>query len=1007
MPLYSGFRVIPRLLCVALLLPVAVGITPFCAAGEPAESFVKQLRAAKYLDTALTYLDRIADYPGVSAEFLSAVPLEKAQTYIDLAISSRNSDRRIENFRLAEAEIKEFLKQENHPRLSEARLKLGKLQLVRATQLMSGEPDDNARSEAAASYLSAAKTFDSIVEDLRQKLKEMAVVKSPDAAVKSQRDRYRGEFLQAMNSAAESRRLAAGTYSDPLKDAKPLLEEALKSFTELSENYGRYAQGAIATLQRGQVEEQLGNKAKALDSYIRMLEQPDADALRDAKYQAVNGIIRLGLEKSPPNYQMGIDRGAPLIEEVRPNERTSANVQDLRIALAKAYLLRSKDTEKVKKPVERKRAEGSARDLLNKASRIPSPQAEEAIELLAELGIDREAPAEMPQAEQPESLQAAFQKASDLQPGMDSLEKAIEQLRNKPTPDAADQQQLDDLTKSLFENRMLAIQYLQRGLGLVETGTDVEALNQARQYLAYLLFKSKHYRDATVVGLFLARNAPGSDAGLSGGLVALNALQLLLVEDSGNKSASGQLEQLADFMLKSWPKDEKAARAQGVIIKLALKEEKWDEAETRIGAMPEGAERGAFMRLLGVLLWNEYIRAQSSGEDSKASGYLKRASAQIAGGLAAINGKLADVDAGKAALVLMKIHLRLNDIDAASEVMENETYGPRAILDRLGSGDQGFASDTYSTELLVLVQKMASSPGNSKELLTRATGVMDELRQSVVGPDSQKRLTAIYMRASREIRESLKAASGASQQSLVSAFRVFLDRISQTTDDSATRQWVGQTLMALAETSMPANSIKATGNTVELLETAVDTFERIKQGGQEVPLTVEFQLAKAQQLLGNYGSAIKEYVEILKKKPTMLDAQVAAALTYEQWAQIVPEKFTEAAYRKALSGGKADSQGKNLIWGWGKLSKLTQPNPKYKDMFFNARYHIALCRYQCGKKTGKQSYIETAKKDITTVHALYPAMGGEDHFLKFNKLLKQIESDLGQPAKGLPKATKT
>ena len=29
----------------------------------------------------------------------------------------------------------------------------------------------------------------------------MAVVKSPDAAVKSQRDRYRGEFLQAMNSA--------------------------------------------------------------------------------------------------------------------------------------------------------------------------------------------------------------------------------------------------------------------------------------------------------------------------------------------------------------------------------------------------------------------------------------------------------------------------------------------------------------------------------------------------------------------------------------------------------------------------------------------------------------------------------------------------------------------------------------------------------------------------------------------------------------------------------------
>jgi hypothetical protein len=197
----------------------------------------------------------------------------------------------------------------------------------------------------------------------------------------------------------------------------------------------------------------------------------------------------------------------------------------LRIALAKAYLVRSKDTDKVKKPVERKRAEGSARDLLNKASRIPSPQADEAIELLADLGIDREAPAEMPEAEQPESLEAAFQSASDLQPAMNSLEKAIEQLEKNPNANEDEKKQLDELTKSLFENRMLAIQYLQRGLSLVEIGSDSAVMNQSRQYLAYLLLRAKQYRDATVVGLFLARNSRGSDVGLSGGLVALNALQ--------------------------------------------------------------------------------------------------------------------------------------------------------------------------------------------------------------------------------------------------------------------------------------------------------------------------------------------------------------------------------------------------------------------------------------------------------------------------------------------------
>ena len=35
------------------------------AEGEPAEDFLKRLRAAGYYDTALAYLDRLDQYPGV------------------------------------------------------------------------------------------------------------------------------------------------------------------------------------------------------------------------------------------------------------------------------------------------------------------------------------------------------------------------------------------------------------------------------------------------------------------------------------------------------------------------------------------------------------------------------------------------------------------------------------------------------------------------------------------------------------------------------------------------------------------------------------------------------------------------------------------------------------------------------------------------------------------------------------------------------------------------------
>ncbi len=997
MPLFSGCRGRLRFSCGIVLILVSATLSPVFAAGEPAKEFINQLRAAKYFDTALAYLDRLDKYPGVLPEFKSAIALEKAQTYIEQAVSSRNGNKRDEYFRLAEEQIASFLKQVGHPRLSEARLKIGKLQLVRATQLMVGEPDDAKRKEAAVSYLAASKTFDEIVETLRAKLKEMQGAKAQGAAAKKQRDQFRGEFLQAMNSAAEARRLAAGTLPDPAKDGKELLEQALKSFMELSENYGGYAQGAIATLQRGQVEEQLGEKEKALDSYIRMLEQPDADALRDAKFQAVNGIIRLGLEKTPLDYRIGIARGQPVLDGARPNERTASSVQDLRIALAQAYLRRSEDTEKLK-PVEQKRALSAGRQLLNTASKIPSPQAEKAIEMLAKIGIDREAPPQMPTAEQPESLRDAWEKAGALQQVMEQLETTQTLLKKEP-PTPAQRQQITDVSKQLAENRSLARQYLQRGLTLVDTETDLELVNQTRQFLAYLLYKSGLDRDAIVVGFFLARNAPGSEAGLSGGLVALNSLQLLLVKDPNNAFAVEQLEILAEFLGKHWPNEPKAATAQGVIIKFALRDERWEEAQAKIAAMGKGPEQASYQRLMGQLLWNQSIKARVDKDDDLASKLMNQAAEQLSEGLAGIEGNLADLEAAKAALVLAKIYLRQGKVTEASATLKNAIYGPQALIARLGNVNQAFVSEVYSTELQILVQRMAlePEPAQADVLLKRATAVMDKLRQSVVGPDAQTRLTSLYIRASREIREQLDLATGDAKVALVSAFRVFLDKISQTTNDAATLQWVGQTLIDLAEASMQPGVNKANGQAAELLVTAVSVFDRLKQNvNAEVPLTVDFQVAKANRLLGKYSDSINAFASLLAQKPMMLDAQMEAALAYEQWAAVVPKKFTALAYNKALLGGKPDAKKKNIIWGWGKVSQLTSRDLKYEDMFFEARYHVALCRYLAGKQSSDKAVMAKAVTDITKVQALYPGMGGQDQRTKFEILLKRIQTELGQ-----------
>ncbi len=192
-----------------------------------------------------------------------------------------------------------------------------------------------------------------------------------------------------------------------------MLEQALKTFTELSENYDTYVQGAVAMVYRGQVQEDLGLKDQAIDSYMRMLESPDADPLRDAKYQATSGLIRLWLAESPPKFQSAIDRAQGLVDGVRPDERSLPSVQALRLDLAKALLLKSKDKDN-QKPVDLKRAESDGRQLLIKASKIPGEHAEEANQMLADLGVDLQAVPELPTAEDPTSLADALEKSREL-----------------------------------------------------------------------------------------------------------------------------------------------------------------------------------------------------------------------------------------------------------------------------------------------------------------------------------------------------------------------------------------------------------------------------------------------------------------------------------------------------------------------------------------------------------------------------------------------------------------
>lgn len=973
---------------------------PKVSGDEPATDFLNRLRSAGYYDTAITFLSRADKMAGMDSSFLASVGLEKAQTYIDAAVASRRPSDRDKFFLDAQRELQAFVAGPTNDRQSEARLMLGKLQMIRAAQLLVGDDvDKEQRAQARESYVAASNTFSGIIEELKVKLTELrntAIDPNKEPEKAKQRDQFQFEYLQAKLNAADSKKLAAKTFDDPGKDGKALLEESFTLFQELSKKYSRYPIGAIALMHMGQINELLGKSNVALDNYLRMLEQPDVDDLREAKFYAAAGLIRVKLADEPPSFDDAISRTNEMQRTVRPNERTSQAVQEYRLELAKAHLAKSADEKQ--KPADAKRAKSEARQLLMAASKIPGLHVDESKTLLAELGIDKEAEA-LPTAEPPKSFDDAFSITTELFATAENQSESLKLLREQPeTPEI--KAEIESTEKLLSDTREIAIQTIRAGLGMITEETDPQQINSARQILAYLLYYQQSHRDAAVVGGFLARTARGTPVGLDGGLIALTSLQTLVNEipDSENDGMIRQLDGLGKFLTENWPDDPKANAVKGIRIQLMLQKDDFDNAEQLILAMPEGAERASFKRLLGQLLWNQSIKLRDSGDDKRVEQLQTKAQETLLAGLEEIEGNLVDTKGMQAALVLAKIYHHLDASAKALAVLDHKKYGPLNLIKQLGSPSNAFDSDLYNTELKVLVKRMLQVQDPS-QLLDRMTKTMENLRESYDGDDGQAELTRKYKLLAQDVGDELEKAPPAKRTKLIEVFKVFLKRIASGTDDKPTLRWAGQTLMTMAEAAMLPTDKKASGQAAELL---ADAAESLKTLSQDDDLAANYLYTRALRLLGKYPDALNQATKLLKSSPMMLDGQIEGALIYEAWAGELPKQsHALGAYDAAVAGGREGADGRNIIWGWGEISKQAAKNPAFRDKFFEARYHVSVCFYLRGKKANDKKTMQKAKKEIERLNALYPKLGGPEQREKFDVLLKQIQKDLGERQTGL------
>lgn len=986
------------------------------SAQEPAADFLKRLRSAGYIDTAFTYLDRLDEFPGVDPEFREAIELERAQVAIDAALASRKPEQRDERFLQAEQFLRQFLEQDDHPRKSEARLRLGTIQMGRAQQVMTDAVDDSERTAARESYLAAAETYETIVGQLRGKLEAMKGARidpSQEPEKAALRTQYRTEFLNALVQAANARYWAAMTFPNPAEDGKELLENAAKRFKTIHQDYGQYELGAIASMYGGRTLQALGRDDEAVDGFLRLLEKRDTEMLREPKLEAASRLVGIWVEEDPPDHARAIDRGQAMIGSLRPNEKNLPVVQQLRVNLARAYLAQAAD-EETASAGDRKRASANSRRLLTEAKRVPGDHINQTDELLSRLGVEPD-DEPLPIAEDPESVDEAIEIGRQIFQSLATMERSLDLLRRQqgdgggesaaggPAAEGPAAEGIAEIEAEIEQLQSNGATVLRRGVALIRPDTDDDVALQAQQMLAGILYQQGRYRDAAVVGGWIARSSPGTEAGLRNGLLALNAFQLLISRsgDATGRQMLPHVERLGVYLAETWPNDPEAAKARGVMVQLALGNDRWDEAAELIEKMPEGPEKGKFRRLMGQLTWNRSLAARRDGDDTRADELMGDAIDQLESGLAAIGGQAAAPDSLQAALVLAKAQLRRNDPQAALATLDHPAYGPLTRLDEVGPPSDAFPEDLYGTELQAVVGRMTSPDADADRLLARAEQAMQKLRDSVTGDDAESKLLVKLVRLARDIRDQLDAASGSQKQKLVEAFRVFVDRIAESSRDPATLQWVGTTLLEMAQSLTPPEE-KPDGQAAMLVSSASKALQELTRDEDSASLANRYQFARALRLQGEYKRAIDMLASILTESPNMLDAQIEAARAYERWAAEVDPKYRSRAYQAALVGARPDDSGKNVIWGWGKISQMTSRAPKYRDRFFEARYHVALCRFLMGRASDDSRVVEKAITDITSVASLYPELGGPEQRRRFDVLLKQVQKEAGKSPTGLP-----
>ena len=997
---------------ILFLIGLLLSVSSNARAEEPIEEFLTALQERRYYDVAISYVDRISKTDLAPRSFKEEAEYRRGMLIVDAARVTRNSSMRNSQLDQAKEMFERFVKAHpKHPSAALARSQLGNILVERARGLMKQAKNDPANQDsltqqAASIYAEAYDSLTTSKTEIGEQIKAMAG-RRDEAAIAA-----KGQYVKTYLAIARVLFEQAETVKNDDKQYAAKLTEAAKVFDEIASKYRSRGAGVYALLFEGECYQLMGQEERALTYYKELLQNEDQSLdVRKLKSQALAKSIECWLKaERNAGPDRAIKTGESWWKNRRPSEGSDASWLEFRLAMAKAYRQKSQIETKEK---QADRALASAREIARELAKRRSPVQRDAQTLLVSLGGNAKHDSGSAAAESSatfvEARDAAMKSLDEMKLANATIKILSSQLKNIREPARREKMQTDlaAAKQKVAELSGGSIELFEQAVAL-STDADTEDLAGVRYYLAYLYYQQERYRHAAVLAGFVTRHQTDAAAAKECANVALAARQRLYqVLPPENRARQGELiADLAEIMINKWPGHSASDTALMTLLDVTVQRGDVAKAEEYLARIPTNAPKRASAEMrIGQAIWREYLLGLKNKSPEPELSQLKtRAQKILADGVSRFGNMKPDESAIRAALSLAQIYADSGQAKKALELLNRTRLGALNLVENASAWVDkipGLKIEAYKTAIRAYVSTADDASGDSidtaQALMRR---LQDELKQQ---PNGEEKMIAIYVSLARDLERQLTIASPKSRRAMSRGFESFLRGAAEGTKDIAVLNWVGATFYGLGNGMLQGNNSSPEaqryfGEAASAYRKVLDMVKSDPSVLSENALTqVKVNQAKCLRQLGKYKESVDLFANVLNKKNRVLNIQIEAAKTLQQLGTREPQ-----GYWKAIYGDLPGSDGKNAIWGWGKIANLVAKNETYRNTFHQARYNVALSRYRYALASSgakKKEMLLRARADIVMTQKLFN-LGSKRQKQRYENLLKLVQKELGEKQVG-------